>query len=211
MFFLVHYVIFMYNGMGVKRIRFLGVLAGIVANCTMFLIAILSSIGWAITMFQLEGRRTFLAAVSFVGCLSAVAELHAEIMLDESTKLYAYQSAPGMLAMMLKVFMFCWFAFQIRQTYQAEVRNERARHYFAVMGISFTLWSLNVPVTVLLADVVSPWVRFKVVTSVDVLSRLVGQIMLSAILCGPWSPITEMNTFTVYADDYVKPKFIELT
>lgn len=193
-FFLIHYIAFTRDGFGSRRVRFLGVLAAIVANCTVFLIALLSSVGWAITTHTLPGRRLFLGAITIVGGLSALCELRSEVTMDESTRLYSYQSPPGVLALMMKIFMFCWFAYQIKITYEEEI-EDKIRRYYKYLACSFTIWSLNVPVMVILAFNISPWFRFKVVTTADVLARFLGQVILSQLLLGPLSPLTAENTF----------------
>lgn len=193
-FFMTHYSKFMQDGFGSQRIRFLGVLAAIVANCTIFLIAILSSVGWAISTHILPGRRYFLAAVTTAGGLSAFAEYHSETSVTQSTRLYSYESTIGLIAMMIKIFMFCWVAYQMKDTYDLE-RHISTRQFYKFLGIAFSIWSLNVPISVALAFSLSSWVRYKIVTSVDLIARFLGQALLSGLLCGSLSPITEENTF----------------
>jgi len=192
--FLTHYALFIRDGCGSKRLRFLAVTASVVANCTIFLIAILSSNGWAISNFMMPYRRCFLGLVSFTGGLSALCELGAETAVEQSTKLYSYQSGPGVLAVILKLFIFCWFAYQMKSTYDEEIHG-RLKKFYKCLGISLTGWSLNVPITVLLALQLSPWVRYKIVITVEVTARFVGQLLLSHLLCGPLSPIMAENIF----------------
>jgi len=194
-FFLLHYRAFMHDGHGSQRIRFLGVLAGIVANSTVFLIAIMSSVGWAVTTYSLQDHRYFLGSIVLVGGFSALVELHSEVYLDQETRLYSYQSPAGLVALMAKVLMFCWFAYQMVHTYREE-GQEKPRRYYKYLGATFTTWSLNVPFVVILAFQLSPWVRYKIVTSVDVAFRFLGQALLAFSLLGPSSPISRENTFS---------------
>jgi len=189
-----HSLLFMEDGIGSKRMKFLGVLATVVANCTIFLIAILSGSGWAITDMKLPHRRCFLGVLLLVGGLSMYCELRAENTIDQSVKLYSYQSTPGMLALLLKVFMFCWFAYQTQATHDAEM-DDRFRRFYKWLGGIVSFWNLNVPLAVLLAFYVDPWWRYKVVTTADVVARLLGQALLSWLFCGAISPITAENTF----------------
>jgi len=195
-FFLVHYMLLTRNGYGSMRIRFLAALGAVVANCTIFLITILSSTGWAITRTTLPSRRCFLGLVTLVGASTALCELHAATTVDQSTQLYSYQSIPGVLTLMLKIFMFCWFAYQTRATYDEEF-HDRRRSFYKVLGISMSLWSVSVPVTVLIAFKLEPWVRYKIVTTVDVMFRFIGQAILLQLFAGPLSPIAAENTFTL--------------
>merc|ERR1719265_1784712 len=95
---------------------------------------------------------------------------------------------------MIKIFMFCWFAYQMKDTYDLE-RQGMTRQFYKFLGIAFTIWSLNVPISVALAFDIAPWVRYKIVIGVDITARFVGQALLSWLLCGFNSPITEENTF----------------
>lgn len=198
-FFLLHYRAFMHDGHGSQRIRFLGVLAGIVANSTVFLISIMSSVGWAVTTYSLQDHRFFLGSIVLVGGFSAVVELHSDLYMEQETRLYSYQSPAGLIALMAKVLMFCWFSYQMVHTYTIE-EQEKPRRYYKFLGVTFTTWSLNVPVVVILAFQLSPWVRYKVVTSVDVAFRFVGQALLAFSLLGPSSPISRENTFSSSPD-----------
>lgn len=192
--FFVHYWLFQQDGFGNVRLRFLGILASIVANCTVFLIGMLCSIGWAITCATMPHRRAFLGAVGVVGGLSAICELRAQETFDESTRLYSYQSVPGVFALIIKVFMFCWFAFHIRETIEEE-RDDKRHRFYKIMAVAFTIWFLNVPVTVLLAYMVAPWYRYKVVTIVDLTMRFCSQALLTYVFVGRFSPITEENAY----------------
>jgi len=197
--FLLHYTIFMHNGFGSLRIRFLAVVAGIVANCTIYLVAILSSCGWAITTAVLPNRRCFLGLVTVLGFLTAVCELHAETMVDQSTKLYSYQSTGGVMTLVLKIFMFCWFAFQVKCSYEEELQEKR-RRFYKYLGVSMGCWAINVPVMVILAFSLKPWIRYKVVIGVDMAARFLGLCLLSQLFCGPLSPLTALNTFRLSHD-----------
>mmetsp|Transcript_62955 Transcript_62955/g.174157 ORF Transcript_62955/g.174157 Transcript_62955/m.174157 type:complete len:274 (+) Transcript_62955:30-851(+) len=195
--FTMHYTMFMYDGFGSKRLRFLAMFSAIVANCTIYLIAILSSCGWAITTAMLPHRRSFLGLVTLVGGLHAVCELHAQTTLDQSARLDAYAGGVGLFALVLKVFIFCWFAFQARNSYDLEL-VERRRRFFKYLGTGISIWAMSVPTVVLLAFQVRPWARYKWVTGIEVLARFLGQCLLSQLFLGPLTPIDEENNFRVH-------------
>lgn len=197
--FLAHYYLFVHSGFGSLRLRFIGVCAGIVANCTMYLLAILASCGWAISRAELPNRQCFLSLVSIIGFLHLLCELHAEMMVDQSTQIYAYSGLGGVFTLMLKVFMFCWFAFQTKSSYKEECVEKR-RVFYKILGISISGWSLCVPITVLLAFKIVPWYRYKVVTIVELVSRLLGLCVFSQLFSGPLSPISAENIFVLRDD-----------
>jgi len=191
-----HYSIIAKTGFGYERLSFFAVLAAIIANCTMFLISILASVGWAISRSILPRKRIFLGSVAVVGGFNALLELHAETTHDLSTKLYAYQSFPGMVSLMLKVLMTCWFWFQIRGTYEQE-QDSVKRRYYKVLRYGFTAWSMHVPLAVTICFFLAPYVRYKVVMAIDLLARMFGLVLFSVLHCSPLSPVSKENIFVM--------------
>mmetsp|Transcript_80223 Transcript_80223/g.231738 ORF Transcript_80223/g.231738 Transcript_80223/m.231738 type:complete len:450 (-) Transcript_80223:70-1419(-) len=198
--FLSHYTLFVHNGYGSLRLRFLGIVGSIVANCTMYLIVILASTGWAITTAKLPMRRLFLTVVTVFGALHAMCELHAQTSIDQSTKVYTYQGGAGLFALMLKMFFFCWFAFQAKASYDEEF-NEKRRRFYKYLGYSVSFWALTSPAVALFAWELSPWVRYKMVRGAEVWARFIGLCLLSQLFCGPASPICHENVFCTRSFD----------
>lgn len=193
-FFLIHYTVYSHDGHGLHRLRFLGVVMSAISNFSIFLIAILSSTGWGIINFYLLYRRAFIGMLAAVGIFSLFIELKSAPEIDESTKLSHYQSGPGVLSLVLKIFIFCWFACQLKATLDV-VSSGKNRRFFTFLGIGITIWALNLPVVTVLAMRISPWYRYKVVTTAELIARCIGQAMLSQLLCGPLSPLSLENTF----------------
>lgn len=194
-----HYILFINNGYGSMRIRFAAVLSGIIANNTMYLICMLASIGWAIKSTKLNYKRLFLGILCVAGGLTAFCELKAETVIDRSTKLYSYQSVPGMSSLIMKIFMFCWFGFQIRNSYKEE-HSDRLRRFYMWLGLCMSVWFLNVPITTLLAFVVSPWWRYMVVVTAELSFRMAGLLFLTQMFLGSLSPISALNTFSAESE-----------
>merc|ERR1712194_400615 len=121
----------------------------------------------------------------------------------------SYQSGTGVMTLMIKIFMFCWFSHQTKSTYDDEMHAQH-RRFYKVLGFSMSGWALNVPVTVLLAFSMPSWYRYKVVTTVDVAARFVGQALLAQLFCGPLSPISAENTFSSRAMDNIETPFDQM-
>eukprot|EP00746_Dinoflagellata_sp_MGD_P122170 gnl/MRDRNA2_/MRDRNA2_57122_c0_seq1.p1 gnl/MRDRNA2_/MRDRNA2_57122_c0~~gnl/MRDRNA2_/MRDRNA2_57122_c0_seq1.p1 ORF type:complete len:446 (-),score=23.40 gnl/MRDRNA2_/MRDRNA2_57122_c0_seq1:56-1393(-) len=188
-----HYITYAQNGVGLPQVRFLGVLASTLAVATVLLILMLAGRGWAITSFRIDKHRHFFVLLAALAGISAFCEIHSEVTTARSTKLYGYQSTPGVLALVFKVLMFCWFGFSIQRTIRIE-RNERIRWFYKTLWGSFSIWFLCTPVTVMVAYVVNPWWRYKVVTAMDLSSRLGGQVLLTVLFCTSVSPIGSFRT-----------------
>jgi len=183
-----HYGKFMQDGYGSNRLRLLGVVSAIVANSTIFIIAMMVSKGWAIGNFSFSNRSIFLSLIAIMGSLSAICELYAEANLDESTTVYSYQSPGGVAACVLKIFFFCWFSHEIKGTHDEEM-DRKPKQFYKVFGLAFSIWFASVPITVLLAYMLNPWDQFKIVTAVELVGRLSGQVLISFLLLVPGSPL----------------------
>jgi hypothetical protein len=205
----VYYVSVASDGFGFQRVQFVGKLAAVVANCDVFLITMLAGNGWAIFRVGLMNRRSLLGSIFLTGALFVGCELHAQRRTaDASTELYTYQSPAGLLVLALKVFIFCWFACTLRATV-AEESSKGARWFFGLLAATTSLWSLMVPVTVVLAYLVSPCWRYKVVTTAEIAARLLTQAVLTWLFCGPMSPITPRNCLQREAS-HLGGKFLDL-
>lgn len=205
----VYYASVASDGFGFQRVQFVGKLAAVVANCDVFLITMLAGTGWAIFRVGLMNRRSLMGSIFLAGALFVGCELHAQrSFVDASTELYTYQSLAGLFVLALKVFIFCWFACTLRATV-AEESSKGARWFFGMLAATTSLWSLMVPVTVVLAFLVSPCWRYKVVTTAEIAARLLTQAVLTWLFCGPMSPITPRNCLQREASD-LGGKFLDL-
>merc|ERR1711870_183501 len=99
---------------------FLGIFAAAVANCAMMLTAALCSLGWLISGRTLQCRGCSLGAVATLGAASVLCEIHSEVHLDDSTRLYAQESPVGVIVMLSKAVFFCWIIKEMRASLQAE-------------------------------------------------------------------------------------------
>jgi len=194
--FLVHYHYFIQDGFGSPNMRFMGICIGAIATCILYLLALLASCGWAITKCELSYRRRFLGTVSAVGFMHVLSEVCSEVLVDQSTQLYGYSGLSGTVILMLKVFIFCWVACQAKVSYEDD-QVEKRRMFFKVLGISMSGCLLIMPITALCAFYLVPWLRYKVVTTVDLAARLLASLVFSCLFCGPVSPISAENTFVL--------------
>jgi len=92
---------------------------------------------------------------------------------DPASTLYVYESAPGIIILVLRALTLLWFLFELRRTLQEE-ENPDKRGFYISFGIGYTLWFLSLPFIVLLAVFFSPWYRFKVVTGLFLCANTLG-------------------------------------
>merc|ERR1712146_299793 len=88
--------------------------------------------------------------------------------------------------------------------------NGKIKLFYMMFSLSFAVWSLNVPVTVVLAFNVAPWYRYRTVMCVDIVVRFLGQGMLTILFCGPLSPVSKLNTFRAVDEVSIEVAFDEM-
>jgi hypothetical protein len=193
--FAMYYAMLSQDGWQCSQLRFLGVLFGVMMVSTVFLTIMMVGEGWAemkgFACLVKEKIRHVQMAFALAGAC-AFCELHDEFVVDQSTKLYSYQSVPGGLALLMKVAMFCWFWRSTQRTLDGSLGHVN-QTFYKVFLWSLTLWFLSLPVIVMMAWFVNPWQRYKLVAITDLLSKLAIQALLSFLLCGHLSPLSKLE------------------
>eukprot|EP00928_Gymnodinium_smaydae_P038569 TRINITY_DN26581_c0_g1_i1.p1 TRINITY_DN26581_c0_g1~~TRINITY_DN26581_c0_g1_i1.p1 ORF type:complete len:447 (+),score=78.97 TRINITY_DN26581_c0_g1_i1:37-1377(+) len=195
--FLVHYSSFAQDGRGYSSFEVAGIVLVAVANCMMFVIAALAAMGWAISDQDkdMQFRWQLIAGVIALGVAGALCELRGEFAVDKSTKLFAQTSLAGLLVIILKGLLFAWVYYRMRCSLNEEWQT-RQRNFYKAFSVSFAFWSLTVPLIAILAMLLDPWVRYKVVTGADFAARWLGLVLLGVLFGGPLSPIFQDTLLT---------------
>jgi len=82
----------------------------------------------------------------------------------------------------------------LRNTIRLESLPEK-RTFYIVFGAAYTLWFLLLPLIVLIAAFLAPWVRFRIITAMMITSDFLG---LSALAFLMW-PSRAANYFVIKA------------
>lgn len=193
--FAVYYGIFSQHGSQCGWLRFVGLLVGTIVIAAIFLVIMMVGEGWAeVKGFacSLKDKLQFFQAVVVLAGACAFCEIHDQFVVDQSTKLYTYQSVPGVLALLIKIVMFSWFWRSTQKTLSS-TQGQQDQAFYKILLWSITGWFLSVPVTVMMAWFINPWHRYKLITIIDLVSRLAGQGLLSFLLCGHLSPLCKLE------------------
>ncbi|KAF0689732.1 Aste57867_18843 [Aphanomyces stellatus] len=163
----VHFVAFTFNGMGAPLLLCLARVLQAMHRVGMLLLAMLVAKGWTINSITLDARHTLttVMVIYFVLYLSLATWYLGFV--DPSSTLYMYDSVPGVGICLLQLAVYAWFLVQLHATRAKEVCPAK-RMFFFQMGLLFTVYILSLPVIVLVASVLSPWVREKIVESVTI-------------------------------------------
>jgi len=193
--FTVYYAIMLQHGWQFNQLRFIGALHGTITISTVFLVIMMIGEGWAeVKDFacSMKDKIRFFQTAFGLACACTFCEIHDEFVVDQSTKLYSYQSIPGVLALLIKVVMFSWFWRSTQRTL-GSTQGQQDQWFYRILLWSLTIWFLSVPVTVMMAWFVHPWLRYKLITIIDLVSRVAGQGLLSLLLCGQLSPLCKLE------------------
>ena len=88
------------------------------------------------------------------------------VWLDPASTLYIYDSWPGVGICALQLGVLCWFTTTLLETRAYEEATSK-RRFFLQIGALFTIYIISLPIIVLVASVLSPWVREKIVAAVS--------------------------------------------
>jgi len=114
-------------------------------------------------------------------CIAVGSEIYEQYFarLDWSTMVYFYSSKPGAVTLFLNVALFLDVVRSTRQLLSKSDLLPQLRKFYLRTAICAGLYFLALPAVVLLATLVAPWVRRKVVERVEILSRLVVCCLLT--------------------------------
>jgi hypothetical protein len=134
------------------------------AQLLFMLLLILIAKGWTISSQKLENRRAifiFLALFLF-GYVSLF--IWQEAGTDPTSTKYQYESVPGIILLTMRGITFGWYCICLYSTWSLESHPDK-RKFYLVFGLLYSLWFIALPVIVVVATVLDPWVRAKTVTA----------------------------------------------
>lgn len=163
----VHWWIYAYNGQGLKLLFSCGEIAMVVSTlCFLWLLMLLAK-GWTISTTTLHGAKTTMITVGLFAIVNLVIKFK-EYSSDETNR--NTEISDG-FSMFLDVSSLAWLAFgvwyiyRLHSSYSQEYKPAK-RSFLLYLGLMYLPWVISFPVLQLLVQVLDPWVRPKVITSV---------------------------------------------
>jgi len=182
LFYLCHYGKYTQDGVGVPALKGLGEVLDASARVTLIIMLILLAQGWTISRQQLLHRWQIITAAGVLAVFYLAFIIWDVAGRDPVSTLYVYDATPGYLVCVLVAICAIWFLVYIIQSYRAEAEEAKARLYVR-LGALYFLWFLSLPLIVLLALGVAPWVRQK---AIDGLLQAVSLIAYSVLTYVLW-------------------------
>jgi len=178
-----HYAVYAINGYGVDVIEVCGMVSSIASKALLTILQLLVAKGWVLFYApeEINFRRFTLLTIGLIILMSAWCEIRAQYFHDWRTTLYLYESEPGEIVLLLNTVLFIEAGRSMYYTYRQEAAAEVREFYRMVFGALF-LYFLALPVTFILAELFSPWVRAKYIARVEALSRFGTMLILACCL-----------------------------
>jgi GPR180/TMEM145, transmembrane domain len=170
LFVTIHYGVYKDDGMGVLGLFYVGQALNMCSVLLFTLLLLLMAKGWAISTMELNGKWQLAVAMSVLAAAYVLLFFWGIFGVDPADTLYVYQSAPGIVLLVVRVLVGCFYGVLLFLTLRAESMDVK-RLFYIVMGVVFGLWFLTLPAWTVVAAIVSEWVRYKVVIGLSLTSN----------------------------------------
>jgi len=167
------------DGIGSLQSETAGKLFHILAQLIFMFTLLLVARGWTITTSKLS-RKRYLAG--YLACLIAiyVGVFIWDATRDRSATLYVYESWPGFALLLMHWLILILFWVLLLRTYSFEKRSPQ-RYLYRWLGIIYTFWFMQLPLTITIAHFMEPWNRRRIVESIDIAIQALGYFLLPAL------------------------------
>lgn len=160
--FFIHYIVYKGNGVGAPGMKGLGEVLDMAAQlCLMFLLILIAK-GWCISKNQIDNKKLLISIISLLLLCYVIVFIWENVGRNPASTLYIYESVPGIILLVLRLITWLFFLFSLRQTQLEEDIFEKKRFYLIFGGL-YSLYFLSLPLIVLCALALDPWVRYKIV------------------------------------------------
>jgi len=179
-----HYAVYSKDGVGIPSMKIFAQIFDFFFVLIFTLLVMLIATGWGITYPTLEHLKKHwkvLGAFLAVFLVCYVAILIWEIFSTDISSTYLYVSPPGIIFIVIRGINFIYFGYLLFQTLREE-GDDSKRKFYIFFGFMYGLWILALPLIVLMATLVSAYLRIKWVMGVYYASSLLGMFILVVCL-----------------------------
>lgn len=178
-----HHLAFAVNGHGIILLAVVGALLACVAKALLLILHFVVAKGWALLYQQDDWpkRYTILAGLCGVVFLSVGCEIWEQYFHDQSTAFYHYESWPGRSILAMNACLMAASLAYMRGTYRREEYGE-VRTFYVLVTVACGIYFVAIPVVCLLAELLDPWVRRKIVERVEISTRFAATALLTLCL-----------------------------
>ncbi|KAK1948318.1 Transmembrane protein 145 [Phytophthora citrophthora] len=161
----IHFTIYESNGLGVPFFKYAANITEVFVRVGTLLLAMVIAKGWTINSVALDGQIQLSCVILAILVLYLSMAMWYLVWLDPASTLYIYDSWPGLGICLLQMCVLGWFVNTIMETRSYEKASTK-RSFFLRMCCLFSVFFVALPVIVLIASFLSPWVREKTVAAI---------------------------------------------
>lgn len=161
-----HFTMYQFNGLGVPFFKYAAKITEVFVRVGTLLLAMLIAKGWTISSVVLDGQIKLSCVILAVLGLYLSLAMWFLVWLDPASTLYVYDSWPGLGICVLQLGVLGWFVNTILETRSYEKASVK-RHFFLRVAGLFSVYFVALPIIVLIASFLSPWVREKTVAAIS--------------------------------------------
>jgi len=177
MFMFIHYITYKNNGVGVPVLKGFAEVIDIAFQMALILLFILLAKGFAISKSFITDKLhvIILIGITFLLYISMFIWGYAY---KNYGALYIYESAPGIIILILRVLTLGWFLWLLRKSH-VEENHTHKKEFYIRLGIFCACWFLSLPFIVVIAAILSSWVRLKIVQTMYVSMNILALMVFS--------------------------------
>lgn len=158
----IHVLVYSYNGSGVVVLDFFAQALEVISHLILTVLFILVSSGWTLRYREFPDTETYIPVILLVVMLHVLIVGLGRITDDSYYKFSDYEGVPGGLLVVLRVGMWGWFIYCIKDMLKSVSGKQAAfTQYF---GVVVSAYFLALPVIVLISWLFVPYARHRVVT-----------------------------------------------
>jgi len=201
---LIHYGIYHSDGIGVPSLDKFSTVMDTFSRLSFILLLILLAKGWTISTDEIRHREFVILAMVILSISYFSLIIWDFAARDPASTLYVYESVPGGLILGLVGVTGLWYAVTIFMSYRQE-DDPMKKSFYLKLGILYTMWFAALPILVVIGIALDPWVREKVVRSMNLTLTTVAYTILAYLL---WPTRAEIY-FKIKTPDIVKSTHYE--
>lgn len=167
-----HYSAFSHDGQGTPFLHLISTGLRVGSQICLLTLLLLLAQGWSISTESITDSGKVLFVIVGMGVSYFLLLLWAGAR-DRASTLYIYDSFPGMLIIMLNLAAGAVFAYSIYHTRANETHADK-KQFYTILGLAYLPWFVSLSVVVAVATALSPWVRERIVASIQISVDLVA-------------------------------------
>ncbi|KAJ6245168.1 intimal thickness receptor-related [Anaeramoeba flamelloides] len=161
-FTLGHYGSYANNGKGSVGVLVFGEILFIVSQILMMLMLIFIGQGWTISHRTIHYPKMIIGFCVLIAFLDIFLMIAAYVVFDEGSQYIAIEAVPGIMLLIVRIFITVVFGYFIRKSYMIET-NAKKKRFYKFFGIVALFWFIWIPFFGLVGLGIPKYVRPKVI------------------------------------------------